>query len=342
MNKIFLIVASILMSSQAFSQRVLEWSIGEPKIDCGETIKISYPLQVTMKNTSELPILGTSTIRFFYDANYLTNFSIDNIQNGYSKSGLNQSNPVFGDVFGFSSHEGIFTQFNVLDNAQVSPIYLSDKPVYLLDLSFEVTKTGEEDWIKNGTLLTPIVLDNNVNTLLYSKRRNYIDSDTGFLKNDAGIVGNYFLNGNLSHSYSANDEVKHYGWQTRDAHIGKVLKVRDRVGVAKQSGIENICRKAKSEILPSEENMIDLFTAYPVPFDKEVNLRYKFNYKTDVRIEIYDVKGAMIFNTLREDYEANSTIIEKFDLSKIGRQMLLVRLTTNKAVSIKKIMPLGE
>ena len=36
------------------------------------------------------------------------------------------------------------------------------------------------------------------------------------------------------------------------------------------------------------------FTAYPVPFDKKVNIRYAFEFDTAVKIEVFDIKGTLI------------------------------------------------
>ncbi|WP_158611378.1 T9SS type A sorting domain-containing protein [Mangrovimonas spongiae] len=80
------------------------------------------------------------------------------------------------------------------------------------------------------------------------------------------------------------------------------------------------------------------FTAYPVPFDEVVNISYKFDYNTDVTIEVYDIKGALVKSISNKNYMANTSGITKIDLSRADDQMYFVRLTTNKGVFTKKIV----
>ena len=335
MKKLILLASVVLFCSQAYSQRTLEWSIGKAEIKCGKTIQICFPLKVSIKNSSNTPILGTSTMRFFYDANYLTNLSIENIQNGYRESGFNQSTPVFGEIFGFSNIEGVFAQFNIIDNAAVDPLFLNGRPVHVLDLCFDVTEIGEEDWAYYGSLSVPIVLDNNRSTSTY--KRDFMDTDTGYLANDAGIVGSYFLNENTTHGFLADDEVINHLWNARSSYSGKVEKLKDQVGFAKQKGIKDVCGLAKEQLVEIEA--IDLFSAFPVPFEKEVNIKYMFDYDTDISIEIYDVQGSIIKRLKKKDYIKGTSFIETINLSKVDNQMLFVRLTTNQSMSTKKILP---
>ena len=338
MKKIILL-GFFIFSSHLYAQRTLVWKVGDPQVTCGETIQICYPLEVSIRNSSQSPSLGTSTIRFFYDANYLTNLTVNNIENGYTQSGFNQSAPVFGDVFGFSSVEGVFAQFNLIDNAAINPIYLNGSGVHVLDLCFEVTLNGENDWSYYGSLTAPIVLDNNTNVNNYSDVDRSID--TGFLNNDAGIVGTYFLSNQIEEIYLANDEVRHYQWRNNNSHRGKIKKLKDNVGKSKTNGISNYCglnREAAEPILKE----VNSFIAYPVPFDNEINVSYLFDYNTDVVIEIYDGKGMILWENKSRNYSPGTSFKQNIDLSKIDQQILYVRVKTNKEVLVKKIVPITK
>ncbi|WP_345007661.1 T9SS type A sorting domain-containing protein, partial [Snuella lapsa] len=84
------------------------------------------------------------------------------------------------------------------------------------------------------------------------------------------------------------------------------------------------------------------FTAYPVPFDEEVNIKYSFDYDTDVTIEVFDMKGALVRKAENTNYTKGTSAITKINLSKTDNQMFFVRLTTNAGTLVKKIVSYSE
>uniref|UniRef100_UPI001F59B73B T9SS type A sorting domain-containing protein n=1 Tax=Aestuariivivens insulae TaxID=1621988 RepID=UPI001F59B73B len=80
------------------------------------------------------------------------------------------------------------------------------------------------------------------------------------------------------------------------------------------------------------------FTAYPVPFDQEVNIKYSFDYDTDVTIEVYDMKGALIRASENKQYIKGTVETTKLDLSRTDNQMFFVRVTTKEGTAIKKVV----
>ncbi|WP_191859416.1 T9SS type A sorting domain-containing protein, partial [Hanstruepera ponticola] len=80
------------------------------------------------------------------------------------------------------------------------------------------------------------------------------------------------------------------------------------------------------------------FRAYPVPFDKEVNIAYEMDYDTDVTLEIFDIKGALIQKIKNVNYVKGVEAISTIDMSKTDNQLYFVRITTNKGTVIKKIV----
>lgn len=351
-------MVTVLLSMQTYSQRTLEWSIGEAKVTCGEPVHLCYPLMVSISDDSETPVLATTTMRMFYDASKLVNLTVQNFENGYSESGLKQSNPVFGEVFGFDNSEGVFVQFNIMDNAVVDPLMLSTSPTRVLDLCFDVDNAARYP------LCLPIVFDNN-----HDGSGQGIDNDGGYLTNDAGVVGGYFLDKNYEDALAADDEVRHLSWERSNAFKGK-LKKGKRVGqVRKLNCIKNICHgpDCDDDGIPDNQELDSdgdgtpddcedtkpgngngngngngksdvLFRAYPVPFDQEVFVKYKFDYDTDVTIEILDTKGTLIRQIKNKEYVAGDQYQQRVDLSKTANQLLFIKLTTNKEVSSKKIV----
>ena len=80
------------------------------------------------------------------------------------------------------------------------------------------------------------------------------------------------------------------------------------------------------------------FTMYPVPFEDEVFVEYSFDYQTDVTIEVYDLKGALLKRVENNNYTASSQTKTKLDLRAFSDQMFFVKLTTDKGVGVKKII----
>jgi HYR domain len=79
------------------------------------------------------------------------------------------------------------------------------------------------------------------------------------------------------------------------------------------------------------------FRAYPVPFNKDVNILYNFKFDTDVAIEVYDTKGLLVLRKDVKGYRSGSDMT--LPLSIIGSdQLYYVKLITNRGTVIKKIV----
>jgi hypothetical protein len=346
MKNLVLIIVALMLSSAGFSQRVLEWSIGEAEITCGDPVMVSFPLFVSINDNSESPALGSTTMRFIYDATALNNLSIQNIENGYTKSGLSESNPVLGEIFGFSSKEGVFVQFNIMDNAIVNPINLLTTPTHVLDLTFEIDDDAKYP------LCTPFVLDNNPDGWNLG-----ISQDDGYVPGSAGIVGSYFLNADYSIAIDADDEVSNLAWENSNnsngngngndtIKLGKIKKGKKLGKVNKSECIKrNICRGRQLVNLNGQHNISEeeesSFSVFPIPFDHEVTVRYAFDYDTKVILEIFDAKGALVQQIIDNLYSKGVQQQHKIDLTKANYQFLVIRLTTDRTVETKKVISIG-
>ncbi len=80
------------------------------------------------------------------------------------------------------------------------------------------------------------------------------------------------------------------------------------------------------------------FTAYPVPFENEINISYKFDYDTYVNIDVYDAKGSLIKKAVNNNYIKGTVDKTTLDLSRADNQMYFVRLMTSKGMLVKKII----
>ncbi|MFH4965436.1 T9SS type A sorting domain-containing protein, partial [Gaetbulibacter sp. M235] len=80
------------------------------------------------------------------------------------------------------------------------------------------------------------------------------------------------------------------------------------------------------------------FTAYPVPFENEINISYKFDYETYVNIDVYDAKGSLVKQAVNNNYIKGTVDKTTLDLSRTDNQMYFVRLMTSRGMLVKKII----
>jgi len=80
------------------------------------------------------------------------------------------------------------------------------------------------------------------------------------------------------------------------------------------------------------------FTAYPVPFNNEVFIKYNYNFDTDVKIEVFDIRGVRILTTTDKTYSSGTNGRTRLDLSNLDNQMFLVKVSTANGSVVKKIV----
>ena len=93
---------------------------------------------------------------------------------------------------------------------------------------------------------------------------------------------------------------------------------------------------APTELQPTNPTVN--FDAFPVPFKNLLTIKYKFDYKTDVKIEIFNAQGNSIFSKKDTNgfYDKEVTLDLNVKIDK--QQIYIVKLTTSKGSSIKKII----
>ena len=81
-----------------------------------------------------------------------------------------------------------------------------------------------------------------------------------------------------------------------------------------------------------------LFSVSPVPFTRELNVQYLFDYTSDVNVEVYDLNGRLL-----RSYKAsavNSDVTSNFnvDFKTRSGKVYIIRMTTDREVFTSKIM----
>jgi hypothetical protein len=80
------------------------------------------------------------------------------------------------------------------------------------------------------------------------------------------------------------------------------------------------------------------FTAYPVPFKNVLTIRYDFDYTSDVKIEVFNSQGHLILSKVDANGYLNKEITLNLNSNKGQEQVYVVKVTTNRGSSIKKVM----
>ncbi|CAM1345915.1 hypothetical protein TCRASSO_20001 [Tenacibaculum crassostreae] len=96
------------------------------------------------------------------------------------------------------------------------------------------------------------------------------------------------------------------------------------------------CKEETTETVV-EQQVVD-FKAYPVPFENDITIEYKYEFDTDVAIEIYNMNGVLIKRIENNSYIKGTKEEMRIDLSTVQNQALIVRLITDRGVVNKKIV----
>ena len=94
----------------------------------------------------------------------------------------------------------------------------------------------------------------------------------------------------------------------------------------------------------SEEKKIDTetskvgFDAYPVPFKDQLTVKYNFDYLSNVKIEVFNSQGILVLSKIDNNSYLNKEIILDLHANKMKEQLYIVKLTTDRESSTKKVM----
>lgn len=80
------------------------------------------------------------------------------------------------------------------------------------------------------------------------------------------------------------------------------------------------------------------FEAYPVPFKDQLTIRYNFDYLSDVKIEVFNAQGMRILSKTDTNSYLNKEITLDLHSSKGNEQVFIVKLTTDRESSTKKVL----
>ncbi|MFE3871227.1 T9SS type A sorting domain-containing protein [Flavobacterium sp. ZS1P70] len=80
------------------------------------------------------------------------------------------------------------------------------------------------------------------------------------------------------------------------------------------------------------------FDAYPVPFKDQLTIKYKFDYKSDVKIEVFNAQGMSVLSKTDTDSYLDKEVTLDLKASKRQEQVYIVKMTTDQGTFTKKVM----
>ena len=112
------------------------------------------------------------------------------------------------------------------------------------------------------------------------------------------------------------------------------------LGGTKATSASN-CVVQKVAVVDEEPAIIDSsvdFKVYPVPFEDVINVQYRFEYDTDVTIQVFNLQGGLIYGVVDNMYNNGEIATKQINLARTFDQTLIIRLTTNKEKLSKNIV----
>jgi hypothetical protein len=80
------------------------------------------------------------------------------------------------------------------------------------------------------------------------------------------------------------------------------------------------------------------FDAYPVPFKDQLTIKYNFDYTSKVKIEVFNAQGNLVLSKTDANGYLNKEIMLDLKVNKGQEQVYIVKLTTDRGSSTKKVM----
>ena len=90
--------------------------------------------------------------------------------------------------------------------------------------------------------------------------------------------------------------------------------------------------------IDSELMTTELFTVYPIPFNDQITIRYNFGYQSNVTVEIFDYKGALVHKYEDKNASLNKEYLLTMDFVRSAGQLYIVKMTTDREVSLQTII----
>jgi hypothetical protein len=98
------------------------------------------------------------------------------------------------------------------------------------------------------------------------------------------------------------------------------------------------CEITLAPTLTTSKTEIVGFDAYPVPFKDVLTIKYNFDYVSDVKIEVFNSTGKSVLSKSDTNSYLNKEVALNLKMNRGQEQVYVVKVTTNRGSSVKKVM----
>jgi hypothetical protein len=99
-----------------------------------------------------------------------------------------------------------------------------------------------------------------------------------------------------------------------------------------------ICPVTLAPIETTSKMELAGFDAYPVPFKDVLTIKYNFDYVSDVKIEVFNSTGTTVLSKADTNSYLNKEVALNLKMNRGQEQVYVVKVTTNRGSSVKKVM----
>ncbi|SDB25611.1 protein of unknown function DUF11 [Flavobacteriaceae bacterium MAR_2010_188] len=261
---------------------------------------------------------------------------------GFLKSCGNVVIPFDVPNIAYASGEDSFGSNTVNDNANVEigpGITLDRVQTNGKRMTARLTNlTGDDKIISEISVIWPTRNGNLTKVWLTQ----YGASNTVWQGNDA--PSDALLNSSLSSwnggTLLSGEAILRFDFKKKVQKYGYVIRVFFTDGTWLDINVSDEPGSKESEL--SKVSNQTYFKAYPVPFEDELTIEYRFDYDTDVTIDVFDTKGALVKTNKKHNYRSGSNEKLKLDFSRHENQLYFVQIGTNREQIVKKVIRNGK
>jgi hypothetical protein len=169
--------------------------------------------------------------------------------------------------------------------------------------------------------------------------------DGSVTANDASGTVYLYQNGDLWTAIDASGNKSSKTCEAVSSKIAPIKKLEQTNTDSKKASTASNTETGKTETSNTETSNTETsknetagFDVFPVPFKDQFTIKYKFDYESDVKIEVFNAQGILIISKMDTNSYLNKEIVLDLKLNKGKEQVYVVKVTTNKESIVKKVM----
>ena len=150
------------------------------------------------------------------------------------------------------------------------------------------------------------------------------------------VLPEFYLIAHASACTSFTKEFMDELWENAEVEIVSFKKNDNSMITASRTKTQD--RNARLSSTSLKETSDPLFKVAPVPFSKELNVEYLFDYTSDVSIQIYDMNGRLMRTYTDKAVNSDSASQFNIDFKTRSGKLYILRMTTDREIFSTKII----